>query len=247
MGPAPPCPASRAISTSIARRCGAGCAGMSRRTGRSGRPCLIDPYRAYLDQRWSEGCRNAAAWPANSIALGLVSIHEWCALGRRRGRRAGGGTLDAGGQGPAPRGSRPARGGSPGFCRATRGDSRRGWRVHRAPEAHCTEMANAADLAVRFARMLRGQSSEPVTDWLAAARSSVLSGLLPACNVMWLGSRMPSPAVVDRASGGRDQPTEDDQATDVWPRRLRTPASARPQRGSDPPHEVTQKPVFNAR
>ncbi|WP_331326632.1 transposase [Methylobacterium fujisawaense] len=36
------------------------------------------------------------------------------------------------------------------------------------------KLANAADLAVRFARMLRGQSSEPVADWLAAARSSVL-------------------------------------------------------------------------
>lgn len=36
------------------------------------------------------------------------------------------------------------------------------------------KLANAADLAVRFARMLRDQSSEPVADWLAAARSSVL-------------------------------------------------------------------------
>ncbi|MBN4094675.1 transposase [Methylobacterium sp. OT2] len=39
------------------------------------------------------------------------------------------------------------------------------------------KLANAADLAVRFARMLRGQSSEPVTDWLAATRSSVLKRL----------------------------------------------------------------------
>ncbi|MGU3543757.1 hypothetical protein [Methylobacterium sp. A52T] len=35
------------------------------------------------------------------------------------------------------------------------------------------KLAKAADLAVRFARMLRGQSSEPVADRLAAARSSV--------------------------------------------------------------------------
>ncbi|GJD59043.1 ISL3 family transposase [Methylobacterium dankookense] len=39
---------------------------------------------------------------------------------------------------------------------------------------HAPKLADAADLAVRFARMPRGQSSEPVTDWLAAARSSVL-------------------------------------------------------------------------
>lgn len=34
------------------------------------RPRLIDPYRPYLDQRWSEGCRNAAALARELDRLG---------------------------------------------------------------------------------------------------------------------------------------------------------------------------------
>lgn len=232
MGPAPPCPASRAISTSIARRCGAGCAGTSRRTGRSRRARASSTLTAPIST--SAGARAAATrrpWPANSIALGLVSIHERCVLGRRRGagpaatarcRRPGPGSPVEAARNEADR---------PASAERRWGDSRRGRRVHRTLEAHCTETGQRG----RLGSSLRAHAARSV---LGASRGLAGCGSLERAEAVCCrpatrcgrDRECHRLAVVNRTSGGRDQPTEDDQATDVWPRRLRTPASARPQR-----------------
>ncbi|MCX7335485.1 MAG: hypothetical protein NTV85_28550 [Hyphomicrobiales bacterium] len=90
-------------------------------------------------------------------------------------RRAGGDTLDVGGQGLARPWKPP---GTRRIARLLQSDAEGlagadGVFIARLRRT-APKLANAADLAARFARMLRGQSSEPVTDWLAAARSSVL-------------------------------------------------------------------------
>lgn len=139
------------------------------------RSCLIDPYRAYLDRRWAEGCRNAAALAREldegGARLNPRVVRAWATTRRR----AGGDTLDAGATG-ATTGWRP-----PGVRRIARllqsdaegliGED--GLFIARLRRA-APVLAEAADLAVRLARMLRGQSCEGVTDWLVAARSSAL-------------------------------------------------------------------------
>jgi transposase len=139
------------------------------------RPCLIDPYRPYLDQRWSEGGRNAAALARELDRLGARINPRVVRAWATARRRAGGDTLDAGGQSVAPPWKPP---GTRRIARLLQSEAEGiagedGVFIARLRRT-APKLADAADLAVRFARMLRGQSSEPVADWLAAARSSVL-------------------------------------------------------------------------
>lgn len=140
-----------------------------------GRPSVIDPHRAYLDRRWAEGCRNGAELARELERLGARIkprvVRAWATVRRR----AGADRLDLEIAGAA----RPWK--PPGTRRIVRllqsgvdaGDGEDGDFIKRL-RRQAPGLAEAADLAVRLAAMLRGHSAEAVEDWLVAARSSAL-------------------------------------------------------------------------
>jgi transposase len=139
-------------------------------------PTLLDPFRRHLDQRWQQGCRNAAAlWreiKQQGFAGSFSTVARWAASRR-------------GSQEPNPsvvKARRMARWRAPSRreCAwllaadpATLADKPRAF-VERLRQA-APALAWAADLAQRFAAMLRGGDAGEIEAWLAAACGSPLA------------------------------------------------------------------------
>jgi transposase len=140
------------------------------------RPTVLDPYRAHLEQRWQEGCRNAAELARELGRLGADVrprvVREWA----MRRRRAGADVLDAGAN-PRALGGR-----EPSVNRATRllqadagtldGDDRRF--IERL-RADAPLLSRTVDLARRLADLLRRQSAESLEAWLDEASTTPLA------------------------------------------------------------------------
>jgi transposase len=151
------------------------------------RASILDGHRDHLERRWREGCRNAGALWRELRARGFTGrpgvVRQWAARVRRR--------ENAVGQGPpppprVPSGRRLAR-------LLTTEPARLGANDRRLVElarAAAPELAEAADLAVAFARMVRdkGGGGDRLDDWLDAAAAS---GLAPVAR----GLRQDLPAV----------------------------------------------------
>ncbi|UGB24878.1 helix-turn-helix domain-containing protein [Methylorubrum sp. B1-46] len=60
------------------------------------RPSVLDPYPAYLDRRWAEGCRNGAALARELDGLGARIKPRLVRTWAMRRRRTGADTLDSG-------------------------------------------------------------------------------------------------------------------------------------------------------
>jgi transposase len=139
-------------------------------------PTLIDPFRSDLDQRWQEGCRNAAALWREIKQRGFTgsfnTVARWAAS-----RRAS--------EEPSPsivKARRMTRWRAPSRreCAwlltadpATLTDKPRTFleRLRQAAPA----LARAADLARQFAAMLRGGDAGEIEAWLVAARGTPLA------------------------------------------------------------------------
>ncbi|MDP4026452.1 ISL3 family transposase [Methylobacterium sp. NEAU 140] len=139
------------------------------------RPSVIDPYRAYLDRRWSEGCRNGAALARELDQLGARIKPRVVRAWATARRRVGADRLDHGIAGAPPAWKPP---GTRRIAQLLQGgtgasDGEDGVFIEHL-RRQAPSLADAAELAVRFAAMLRGQSAEAVDDWLRAARSSAL-------------------------------------------------------------------------
>lgn len=142
------------------------------------RPTRIDPHVPYLEQRWREGCRNAAEL-ARELARQGSDIRPrvvWAWATKRR--RADADALDpdvreAVGRWKAPTINRTAF-----LLQADRTALRQEDRafidrlLEKAPG-----LAAAATLADRFARLLRQQSSESLDDWFKDAKCTALARL----------------------------------------------------------------------
>lgn len=140
------------------------------------RPTVLDPYRAHLEQRWQEGCRNAAELARELGRLGADVrprvVREWA----MRRRRAGADVLDAGAN-PRALGGR-----EPSVNRATRllqadagtldGDDRRF--IERL-RADAPLLSRTVDLARRLADLLRRRSAESLEAWLDEASTTPLA------------------------------------------------------------------------
>jgi transposase len=140
------------------------------------RATVLDPHRAYLEQRWQEGCRNAAELARELGRLGADVrprvVRDWA----MRRRRAGADVLDAGAN-PRTLGGR-----EPSVNQATRllqadtgtldGDDRRF--VERL-RADAPLLSRTVDLARRLANLLRRQSAESLEAWLDEASTTPLA------------------------------------------------------------------------
>ena len=148
------------------------------------RASILDPHREHLERRWREGCRNASALWRELRARGFAGrpgvVRQW-ATRMRRGE-------DAAGRRPvpprAPSGRRLARlltAEPPALGASDR-------RLVELARAAAPELAEAADLAVAFAAMVRDKDGSRLDGWLDAAAAS---GLAPFVR----GLRQDLPAV----------------------------------------------------
>jgi transposase len=139
------------------------------------RSTLLDPWRALLERRWQEGCRNAAELARELERRGAgVSprvVRDWAT----RRRREGADHLDAD---PC----RPTQAWRPPSSRRTT------WLLQADPDTLASddrpfidalrhevpELAIAADLVSRLTQILRRRSSEPLDDWVQATVTTPL-------------------------------------------------------------------------
>jgi transposase len=148
------------------------------------RASILDAHRDYLERRWREGCRNASALWRELRARGFAGrpgvVGQWAARVRRG--------EDAAGRRPSPprvpSGRRLARLLTTGPVELGVSDRR----VVELARAAAPELAEAADLAVAFAGMVRGKEGGRLDGWLDAAAAS---GLAPFVR----GLRQDLPAV----------------------------------------------------
>jgi transposase len=140
------------------------------------RPTVLDPHRAYLEQRWQEGCRNAAELARELHRRGAELrprvVRDWA----MKRRRASTDALDAGAGSGASR-WRPSS-----VNRTTRllqtdpstltGEDQRF--VERL-RADAPALSRAVALAGRLAKLLRRQSAEPLAEWLDEAETTPLA------------------------------------------------------------------------
>jgi transposase len=134
---------------------------------------VLDAHRDHLERRWREGCRNASALWRELRARGLTGRPG--IVGRRAARARRG--EDAAGRRPSPprgpSGRRPAR-------LLTTGPEGLGpddRRLAALVRAAAPELAEAADLAVAFAGMVRDKDASRLDGWLDAAAASGLAPL----------------------------------------------------------------------
>ena len=137
---------------------------------------LVDPFRPYLERRWKEGCRTAAAlWreiTEQGFAGSLNTVARWAAPHRRS---------------PTPRPGVPAARAAAAWPAPSR--RRCAWLLSLEPDQHSAEeqafvahltavapgLAVVAELAKQLADMSRTGSDATLEDWLAAAKNSELA------------------------------------------------------------------------
>ena len=103
------------------------------------------------------------------------------------------------------------------------------------PSARCSdELAAALDLADGFADLIRKQSTETLSEWLARGEASSDPDLRRFAEGIRRDEASVQAAVTEtveqRPRGGACEPAEDDQAADVRPGGVRAPAGAGAQR-----------------
>jgi transposase len=136
---------------------------------------VLDPFRSFLEQRWATGCHNARLlWQEirdQGFAGSFQTVARWAAR-RRAGTLPDPAALTAG----AVVTRRPSRrrcawllGGEPDTLSAEERDL-----VGRIAAA-IPALGTAADLARRFAALIRGGDAAALDPWLAAARDSELA------------------------------------------------------------------------
>ena len=142
------------------------------------RPTLIDPHGPYLQQRWSEGCRNAAELARELARQGSDVRPRVVRAWATKWRRSEADALDAGVSEALCRWKPPTINRTTFLLQADRTALRQEDRafieslLEKAPG-----LAAVANLADRLARLLRQQSSESLDDWFMDARSTPLARL----------------------------------------------------------------------
>ena len=138
---------------------------------------VVDPFRAYLDRRWREGCRNTRQLWREIMADGykgsFATLARWAAPLRRAG--------PAGGSDPSavpPAAPRPSRRRCAWLLGRERDDLTPAERsyVERLTAAD-PALATASALARSFAALVRGGDASGLDAWIASAAESELSGL----------------------------------------------------------------------
>jgi transposase len=140
------------------------------------RPTMIDPHTAYLEQRWAEGCRNAAELGRELTRRGAVVsprvVRDWAMRRRRTSADAlDGGSGAAGSRWKPPTINRTAfllQADLPSLEQEDRAFVER--LLAKAPL-----LATAAALAARLAGLLRKQTSESLEEWLRDAKHTPLA------------------------------------------------------------------------
>ena len=140
------------------------------------RPAVLDLHRAYLEQRWQEGCRNAAELARELERLGAQVrprvVRDWA----MKRRRASADALDPG------TGSRAPRWRPPSVNRTTQllqtDPSTLAGEDQRFVEQLRTDapaLSRAVALAGRLANLLRRRSAERLDEWLDEAEVTPLA------------------------------------------------------------------------
>jgi len=140
------------------------------------RGSLLDPNRAYLERRWTEGCRNAARLWRELVAMGFAGrpsiVRTWAAQRRREEPEAPRLTTAGGHAWQPPSGRRVTRvlmADTETLCEA---DQMFATRLLEEVPA----LAATVTVAKRLALLLRRQSNERLEDVLAVADSTLLAG-----------------------------------------------------------------------
>jgi transposase len=140
---------------------------------------ILDPYRAYLEERWQAGCRNAAALWRDLKAQGYPGqpgvVRAWATRRRRHDQPAapagpaGRPAASKAAEPPTPRRAVRLLTGDPG----TLGDGDR--RFVAALLERSPAIATAVDLIGRFATMVKDQLADALDGWLREAEASALA------------------------------------------------------------------------
>ena len=205
---------------------------------RGSRRSRLDGYREWIDARIAEGFINVAALHRQLTERGFQgsygSVYAFVtkrlgAAGKKRER------LNA----ATPPVPRPPSARQLSFEWARRPEKRKPPEQARldAIRGCSVELAAALDLADGFADLIRKQSTETLSAWLARGEASSDPDLRrfaegirrDEASVLAAVTR----AVEQRPGGGACEPAEDDQAADVWPGGVRAPAGAGAQRRPD--------------
>jgi transposase len=138
----------------------------------------VHPAPSYLEQRWSEGCRNAAELARELARRGSDVRPRVVRAWATKRRRAEADALDAGVREAVGRWKAPTINRTAFLLQADRTALRQEDRdfVDRLLEK-APGLAAVANLADRLARLLRQQSSESLDDWFKDARFSALARL----------------------------------------------------------------------
>ncbi|WP_329618057.1 ISL3 family transposase [Streptomyces brevispora] len=132
-------------------------------------PSQLDPYKSYLDKRWSEGCTNAIRLLAELQELGYgghyQTISDYLRPRRRQRIRV---------VGPAPPGVRQITGWMMRHPDRLRDEERQ---QLAGVLARCPELEAASRLVHAFAEILTTRSGQHLKDWITAVRAEDLSGL----------------------------------------------------------------------
>ncbi len=140
------------------------------------RPTMIDPHTAYLEQRWGEGCRNAAELSRELTRRGAVVpprvVRDWA----MRRRRTSADALDAGSGAAGSRWKPPTINRTAFLLQADLPSLEQEDRtfVERLL-AKAPLLATAAALAAQLAGLLRKQTTESLDDWLRDAKHTPLA------------------------------------------------------------------------
>ena len=140
---------------------------------------ILDPYRAYLEERWQAGCHNAAALWRDLKAQGFAGqpgiVRAWAT--RRRWQDAPAAPANMAGQPAASKAAEP-----PTPRRAVRlltgqtdtlGEADR--RFVAALLERSPAIATAVDLVSRFVTMVKDQVADALDGWLREAEASALA------------------------------------------------------------------------
>jgi transposase len=140
---------------------------------------ILDPYQAYLTERWQAGCRNAAALWRDLKTLGFAGqysvVREWATRHRRDDPPAEPkGALRRLAAVKTPEPPTPRR-----AARLLTGDpeklSDHDRRFVTALRQRSPAIATAIDLVRRFATMVKDQVAGPLDGWLREAEASALA------------------------------------------------------------------------